>query len=172
MTERRFNVRRPRHRLACLLILNMLCWAAVDQASAAAREGLSERDRAAVAAATLRYRDAWLANSPAMVMSTLSREAVLLPSGLEPIVGEGAIRKFWWPANGPSTTVKAMEQVIDDISGDGSVAVVRGHGSLTFSLRHDGKDESRTLRSTFINVLRRQADGSWLIAQRMWSDLH
>ncbi len=80
-------------------------------------------------AATLRYRDAWRANDATSVMATLTRDAVLLPGGLEPIVGEKAIRGFWWPADGPSTTVISMDQVVDDVTADGSIAVVRGHGS-------------------------------------------
>jgi uncharacterized protein (TIGR02246 family) len=128
--------------------------------------------RAPAIAATLRYRNAWRANDPAQVMATLTRDAVLLPSGLEPIVGEKAIRRFWWPGDGPSTTVIAMEQFVDDVSVDGGVAIVRGHGSVHFILTQAGKKESRAVRHSFLNVVRRQADGSWLIAQRMWSDLH
>ena len=131
-----------------------------------------QAQRAGAIAATLRYRDAWRANDVALVMATLTSDAVLLPSGLEPIVGERAIRGFWWPANGPSTTVISMEQVVDDVTADGGVAVVRGHGSLSFEFTQAGKTESRSLRHTFLNVVRRQADGSWLIAQRMWSDFH
>jgi ketosteroid isomerase-like protein len=127
--------------------------------------------RSAAAAATRAYRDAWLTNRPDAVMATLAAEAVLLPSGLEPIVGPAAIRRFWWPADGPATTVTAMEQAIDEIAGDGGLAVVRGHGSLTFTTRRDGRDEVRSQRSTFVNVIQRQADGRWLITHRMWSDL-
>ena len=122
--------------------------------------------------ATLRYRDAWRANDAALVMETLTRDAVLLPSGLAPIVGEKAIRDFWWPSDGPSTTVIAMEQIVDDVTADNGLAIVRGHGSLDFTLTQGDKTESRTARHTFLNVVRRQADGSWLIVERMWSDLH
>ncbi len=104
-------------------------------------------------------------------MGTLAADAVLLPSGLEPIVGHAAIRRFWLPAGGPATSVTAMEQTVDEIAGDGGLAVVRGRGSLTFTMRTDGKDEVRTQTFTFVNVVRRQADGKWLITHRMWSDL-
>lgn len=134
-------------------------------------DALQARSAPAIAA-TLRYCDAWRANDAALVMATLTRDAVLLPSGLEPIVGEKAIRGFWWPGDGPSTTVIGMEQVVDDVAVDGGLAIVRGHGSVRFILTQAGKKESRAVRHTFLNVVRRQADGSWLIAQRMWSDLH
>ncbi|HWW87720.1 MAG TPA: nuclear transport factor 2 family protein [Vicinamibacterales bacterium] len=157
-------------RMLLALAVSLTCWSVATNASGSPGE-LTQKDNAAVVAATLRYRDAWLANNPSMVMATLTRDAVLLPSSLQPIVGEKAIRAFWWPADGSTTTVTAMDQIIDEVLGDGSVAMVRGHGSLTFTLKQNGQERSETLRSTFINILKRQADGSWLIARRMWSDL-
>lgn len=144
----------------CLLL------AAVCAGSETASEG-----RSAAAAVTRAYRDAWIANDPAAVMATLTRDAVLLPSGLEPVSGEAAIRRFWWPPDGPVATITAMEQVIDEITGSGDIAVVRGHGSLTFLMKRNGKDEVRSQRSTFVNVVRRQGNGAWLMTHRMWSDL-
>jgi len=132
---------------------------------------LSPEARSAALAATLAYRDAWLSNRPEKVMATLTSDAVLLPSGMEPIAGAAAIRAFWWPAEGPATTVTAMEQTIDEIAGEGDLAIVRGHGSLTFTMRENGRETTRSQRSTFLNVVRRQADGSWKITHRMWSDL-
>jgi ketosteroid isomerase-like protein len=122
--------------------------------------------------ATLRYRDAWRANDAALVMATLTRDAVLLPGGLEPIIGEKAIRDFWWPSDGPSTTVISMEQIVDNVTAENGLAIVRGHGSVDFILTQRNKKESRTARHTFLNVVHRQANGSWLIVERMWSDLH
>src|ERR1051325_8790852 len=56
---------------------------------------LSPSDVDAVRRVTQAYRDAWLANDPERVMSTLLGDAVLLPSGLGPIEGHDAIRRFW-----------------------------------------------------------------------------
>jgi ketosteroid isomerase-like protein len=83
-----------------------------------------------------------------------------MPSGLEPISGEAAIRRFWWPAGRRAATITAMEQVIDEISGDGGVAIVWGHGSLSFSMMQDGKEENRSQRMMFMNIVRRQANGT------------
>ena len=130
---------------------------------------LPPADAAAVRAVTQEYRDAWLANDAARVMATLTPGAILLPSGLSPIEGQAAIRRFWFPTNGPSTTVIAMELVIEEVSGSGDLAFVRGHGALTFETT--GADAPTSLRSTFLNILRRQPDGRWLIDRRMWSDL-
>src|SRR4029077_8893473 len=91
-------------------------------------------------------------------VATVRWGAVLLRGGMEPIAGAAAIRAFWWPADGPATTVTAMEQTIDEITGEGDLAIVRGHGSLTFTMRQDGRETTRTQRSTFLNIVRRQAD--------------
>ena len=138
-------------------------------ASAATRLGsLSTSDIAAVRAATLGYRDAWLTNDATRIMATLTPDAVLVPSGLAAIHGSTAIRAFWWPAAAPATTVTAMDLTIETIDGCGDVAFVSGRGTLTFTIADISAP--RSLASTFINVLRRQSNGTWLIAERMWSD--
>src|SRR5262249_984177 len=136
---------------------------------APAAGALSASETAAVRAATLAYRDAWLANDANRVMATLTDDAVLLPSGVSPIKGSAAIRHFWWPAAAPAPTVTAMDLTIDTIDGSGDVAIVTGRGTLTFSTGDAAAP--RSLASTFINVLRRQPNGAWLIAERMWSDV-
>jgi uncharacterized protein (TIGR02246 family) len=129
-------------------------------------------DRAAVEFATREYVDAWKANDQTRVMATLLPDAVLMPSGLAPISGTRAITRFWFPASGPSTRVIDMTVTIDAVRVDGDLAVVSGRGTLIYTTIADGKPgDPRTVRSWYVNVLRRQADGRWLIAQRAWSDL-
>jgi len=129
---------------------------------------LSASDTAAIRAATLAYRDAWLTNDANRVMATLTPDAVLLPSGLAPIHGSAAIRAFWWPVGAATTRVTAMDLTIETIDGCGDIALARGRGTLTFTT--GATSAPRSLASTFINVLRRQPNGNWLIAERMWSD--
>ena len=124
--------------------------------------------RAAVVKACLEYRDAWLANDEARVMATLTPDATLFPSTLEPVSGRDAIRRFWFPL-GVVTRVDGMEQIIDEVTIDGGTAVVSGRGSLTFVVVQNGAETPpRTQRSWFVNILRRQPDGRWLIWRRMW----
>ena len=130
---------------------------------------LSPSDTAAIRSATLAYRDAWLTNDANRVMATLTPDAVLLPSGLGAIHGSAAIRTFWWPVAAAATTVTAMDLTIETIDGCGDVAFVRGRGTLTFTMA--AASGPRSQASTFINVLRRQSYGTWLIAERMWSDV-
>jgi uncharacterized protein (TIGR02246 family) len=130
-------------------------------------------DRAAVEFATREYVDAWKANDTRRVMATLLPDAVLLPSGLPPISGTDAIMRFWFPTAGPATRVIDMDLTIDDVKLDGDLAVVSGRGVLVYTTASPGAANAapRTLRSWYVNVLRRQLDGRWLIARRAWSDL-
>jgi uncharacterized protein (TIGR02246 family) len=144
------------------LILSMAVTSAADKST------LSASDAEAVRAATFAYRDAWLLNDADRVMATLTTDVVLLPSGLAPIVGPAAVRAFWWPASAPVTTVTAMTVTIDQVDGSGELAIVRGRGTLTFLVA--GSEGPRSLTSTFMNVLRKQPNGKWLISERMWSD--
>ena len=140
----------------------------LSAASVAAQSpSFTESDRRAVLQVTQEYRDAWLANDPGRVMATLTSDAVLLPSNMTPIQGRAAIKAFWFPAT-PVTRVTAMELTVRDVQGDAALAVVRGDGTLTYTL--DG-GAPVTQRSWFVNVLRKQPNGRWLIAWRAWSDL-
>jgi ketosteroid isomerase-like protein len=105
-------------------------------------------DRAAVEAATLAYRDAWLANNAERVMATMTADAVIYPSTLPPIAGAERSRQFWFSAAGPATRVTAMQLTIDEVTIDGDMAVVSGRGSLTFVTTTEGVDSApRSQRS-------------------------
>ncbi len=147
-----------------LLFTVPVCWA--GQASS-----LSQEDQEEIRAAVEAYRDAWLKGEPEGVMATLTPDAVLQPSGLPPIVDEEAIRAFWWPPDGPATKVLAMELQVEEIGGEGKFAFARGRGSLTFSYEQDGVVKTVSASSTFLNILRKEANGNWRISHRMWSDL-
>ena len=128
-------------------------------------------DRPAVEAAVRAYRDAWLANDADRVMATLTSDAIIFPSTLQPIAGAAAIRQFWFPST-TTTRVTAMELSLEDVHVEGNTAVASGMGSLTFVVSsNDSPGASRTQRSWHVNVLRRQADGSWRIWRRMWGDV-
>lgn len=152
--------------MAPTLLVLMLALAAVPDPQLP-----SDADRRAVIQVTQAYRDAWLANDATRVMATLTADAVILPSGLHPIQGAAAIRAFWFPA-GTITTITAMELTVQSVHVGGDVATVRGEGTLTYVSGGSGAATAPvTLRSWFVNVLRKQSDGRWLIAERAWSDL-
>lgn len=73
---------------------------------------------------------------------------------------------------GPTTTVTSYTTQPDEIGGSGGVAYARGHGELAFTLVDStGNASQHVSRSTFLMVAKRQTDGSWKIAQRMWAAL-
>jgi ketosteroid isomerase-like protein len=117
------------------------------------------------------YVEAWERNDRAAVMSIVDDDAVLLPSGMEPIAGRRAIEAFWWPENGPVTTVTSYATEIDEIGGSGDVAWVRGRGALSFQWEEQGVVRDQTSHSVFLMTARRGADGTWKLKTRMWSNL-
>lgn len=132
----------------------------------------SAEDEAAVLAAEEAYRTAWAANDSAAVMATLAPDAVLMPAGREPIQGDSAIRAFWWPADGSSTTIESYEIDVDEVEGSGDLAYIRGRGRLAFVYTSaDGEASALSSESVHLSVFRRGADGRWRIARRAWSAL-
>ena len=129
-------------------------------------------DEAAVRALEENYRTAWLANDSAAVMATLDSGAVLMPAGMEPLVGDSAIRSFWWPDDGSETTITAYEITVDEVEGSGDLAYVRGRGHIEFTYVAPGGEASDlTSRAVHLSVARRGEDGEWRIARRAWSAL-
>ncbi|MEZ5293788.1 MAG: DUF4440 domain-containing protein [Vicinamibacterales bacterium] len=153
-------------RHTCAIALAVVGLTAVSRAQTVP----TEVDRA-VRANLAEYCAAWLAGDAARVMATLTGDAVLLPSGRAPLVGEAAIRGFWFPPAGPPTTVLALSLDVERVEGSADVAYAWGRGSLTFSYPRDGRETTVTAVSTFVNVLRRESGGAWRTALRMWNDL-
>ena len=139
-------------------------------ACAPAPRTFSAEDDSAVRALEEAYRQGWLANDSAAVMATLSPNAVLMPAGVEPLIGDAAIRSFWWPADGSQTTIEAYTIEVDEVTGSGDLAYVRGRGSLEFTyLSPAGETTRLTSEAVHLSVAERQADGTWRIARRAWS---
>ena len=128
-------------------------------------------DQRAIAAVMEKYRTAWLAGDAAGVQSTFSEDAVLIPHhGDAPVVGLKAIREYWWPAGAPPTPVTKLEITTEALGGDCKVAFVRGHDSVSWTAEENGKTVSYTNSGTYLNVMKKLADGSWRIWQHMWDD--
>lgn len=158
--------------LAAGLILAVLAMdASRPLAALEASRGLSAADEAKIRAVSEAYCAAWLANDEAAVLALFSKDAVLLPHhGLDPVAGQSAIRAFWFPKDGPPTTVTVLTQRIDEVGGTCDLAYMRGHSTVSWT---SGKGPAARVSSnagTFLNLLRRQPGGSWLITHQMWDD--
>ena len=139
-------------------------------ACATGQGGFTAADEANVRALEEAYRTGWLANDSVAVMATLAEDAVLMPAGVEPLVGDSAIRSYWWPNDGSETTVKSYEITVDEVEGDGDLAYLRGRGSLEFRYRDAaGTVSDLTSEAVHLSVAERGQEGRWLISRRAWS---
>ena len=141
------------------------------EAALAVAVGLSPADEGRVRAVNEAYAAAWRKNDAAAVRATFWPDAVLVPQGSTPVRGMDAINRFWWPANGPKTTVTGFAVTTDEVGGSGSMAFARGTFRLDFSYEDGGKTVSRTNRGNYLNIFRRNEKGEWRISHRMWADL-
>ena len=117
------------------------------------------------------YREGWLRGDSAAVLRLFASDAVLLPHhGDPPVVGLDAIRAFWWPPSAAPTRVTALEQTVDGERVEGRTGVLWGRFTLRFSWEAEGETRSLRNAGTYLMVLRREADGRWLITHRMWDD--
>ena len=132
---------------------------------------LSPADERNVRAVDAAYAKAWVKNDPAAILATLWPDAVLVPPARAPIRGVEEIRKFWWPAGGPKTTVTVFESSISQVGGTGPTAWALGTYQFDFWWEADGKRTERRNRGNALMVFRRSAAGEWRISHRMWSDL-
>lgn len=134
------------------------------------RGGFTARDEADVRELEEAYRLGWLANDSSAVMATLAADAVLMPAGMNPLVGHTVIRNFWWPADGSVTSIDAYEIHVDEVEGSGNLAYLRGRGVLEFTY-HDAAGEVSEFSSNAVHlsVAKRGTEGRWRIVRRAWS---
>lgn len=127
---------------------------------------LDNADLQSMREASRAYASAWLSNDSEMVMATFVAEPILSPSGLEYLEGQQAARDFWFPAGAPATLVTRFDTEELEIDGSGDLGFVRG----TFTLAFDYDGASYENRGKFVSILRKQADGEWLITHHLWDD--
>lgn len=72
------------------------------------------------------YRTGWLADDSAAVMATLAPGAVMMPAGMQPLVGDSAIRSYWWPNDGSETTIESYEIVANEVEGGDDFGIRAG----------------------------------------------
>jgi ketosteroid isomerase-like protein len=132
---------------------------------------LSDGDLEQIRALETAYVEAWERNDRDAIMAIVDEDPVLIPNGMEPIAGRRAVEAFWWPADGPSTTITSYATEIDEIGGSGDVAWVRGRGSLSFRWEENGAVREQTSRNVFLMTAQRREDGSWKLKTRMWNNL-
>ena len=148
--------------LACLLI---------GTAAYGADESLSAKDIEAIRQVHHRYESTWLKGDNDGVRSLFTEDSVLLPPhSSAPRVGRSGMDAFWFPPGAPPTKVTKLTLVIKDIGGDGRIAYVWGTDEVAWVTVQDGKESITSHKGTFLNVLKKQANGEWKISHHMWDD--
>lgn len=127
---------------------------------------LAAADIAAIRATDSVFVSAANAGNAAGVAATYLPDAHLLPPNAPPVEGREAIQKFWGgflDAYRISFAVSA-----DEIEGRGDLAYARGHYTLDATPKAEGPPPFRE-EGKFVEVLRRQSDGTWGYAIDMYS---
>lgn len=130
--------------------------------SQAATTELSKDDREKIAETTRKFMKRMLAGDVAGLAQLYAADGVLIPPNHPIVRGRSEIEAFLgtFPR---ATTFSAWN---DEIDGRGDLAYVRGNYELT--MKADG-GESVDVRGTYLEIRRRQSDGSWPIAVDMYS---
>lgn len=133
--------------------------------------GLTSDDVKAIKETIEAYRTSWLQGNANGVLKTFVEDAVLLPHhGDSPIQGIAAIREHWFAPGGPATTITDLKITVEQVSGDGSMAFVRGQDAVSWTIAQDGRAARFSNSGTYLNVMKKLSDGSWRILAHMWDD--
>ncbi|KPK82020.1 MAG: hypothetical protein AMS25_03810 [Gemmatimonas sp. SM23_52] len=124
---------------------------------------LSEEDVAAIRAANDAWIQAFGDNDDAALVALYSDDAVIMPPNESVIEGQAAIQTYY---EADAVTVTEYSESILEIDGRDGLAYIRGTSSMA------GIDEAGqpvTESGKYLVILRKQADGSWLITHEIWN---
>jgi len=125
--------------------------------------GLTQADEAAIGAVSEAHGRHSLAGELNGVVETFAEDAVYLPPNQPAVVGRSDIGSEL--AELPRVT--GYNASVEEIDGQGDLAVMRGTYSLAFQSGSRLTDSGK-----YVYVMRRQSGGSWLIVWAIWnSDL-
>lgn len=119
--------------------------------------GLADEDVAAIRASSEAYLQAWRSGDWAALTGLHTEDAIVMPPNESAIQGRDAIRA--WEDLPPP--IEANLTIVE-IDGRGDLAYVRG----TYTLTYEPIGEPGPIQDTgkYIEILRKQQDGSWLIS--------
>ena len=123
----------------------------------AAPAALTDADQAALRASVDTFSARVLRYDWPGTAGLFTDQGTMMPANEPAVVGRDAIQA-WMKAYPPIT---AFTSVVDELSGVGDLAYIRGHYVVT--VMPPGAKAAVTDSGKFITVNRRQADGQWLI---------
>lgn len=149
----------------------VLAFGSEARANSHQNKALSSRDTAKIRAVLESYRTGWLAGDADAVRGVFTLDAVLLPHhGLQPVVGMAAINEFWFPMGSTKTTIAKFVQTLDEVSGDGMLAYIRGRSEVEWTIEDGGTKQNWRNAGNFLAIFKKQSDGRWLISHLIWDD--
>jgi len=149
--------------LVFLLCFTFGCQQGEEVAEEAMVAALTEEDVEANNAMTAEFAKAATAMDLVAVSNFYAEDAIVMPPNQHIIQGKDAIRasKEVYPP------VKEFIASVDEVYGYGDLAVVRGTYEL--SIQPEGVQEPIKDMGKWIEIRRKQQDGSWLIEVDIWN---
>jgi ketosteroid isomerase-like protein len=124
---------------------------------------LSDQSVAAVEGAGGSYSQSFEANDWQTFVTLYADDAVVMPPNAPVVQGRAAMSEL--TANWPQITTFSL--AVDEIDGCRDLAFSRG--SYTFAAMLEGVPEPVEDVGKYIEIWRRQPDGTWLIAAEIWN---
>ena len=159
--------------LVALLALGAACQprpktetAMVSAGSDAAAASLSDADKASVRAVDEAWARAAKAGDGQAIAALYTTDAVLLPPG-EPIVKGEAAKKYWVDFGNEYAGPTELNTMT--VEGGGDVATAIGTYKMALTPKKAGAKPLPIDEGKYIEVLKRQDDGSWKIAYDIWN---
>jgi uncharacterized protein (TIGR02246 family) len=156
--------------LAPLLVLALACNPASKSETAgvgagAAMAGLSAADESAVRAVDAAWTAAANAGDANALAGLYTADATLLPPGEQ--MHKGDIAKYWAGMTDANTV--AIQLSTSAVEGQGDLAYAVGTYTLTLTPKTAGAKPMPTEEGKYVEIMKKQADGSWKIVYDMWS---
>lgn len=152
--------------LAALLVAGVACRPAPSAERSPAASGLSSADEAAVLKVDSDWARAASAGNGKAVAALYTDDAILLPPN-EPLKQGAAAKQYWIDfTNGFSGSA---ELNTTSVEGGGDVAFAVGAYTMALTPKQSGAKPLPKEEGKYIEVMKRQADGSWKIAYDIWN---
>jgi uncharacterized protein (TIGR02246 family) len=164
--------------LALLLMSAALVVAAQSRPQTKPRPGASPRgqqqfqqDQKAIAELQQQDIAANIAFDTEKLLTLCTDDVVLLPPDQPPIRGKDALRAYYEQARKQlgNTDILGYDENWDEVQMSGDIAVQ--WGTITERTRPATSDKEATTTVRAMRVLKRQEDGSWLIARAIWNNV-
>ena len=127
---------------------------------------LSDDDKKGIQAVTDRWLAAMRKGDTTAVAATYTEDAMLFPPNAPAVQGRSAIAHFL----GQFPKITAFDVSLKEVEGHGNLAYTRG--TYEVKLVPPGAKSPIKDSGKFIEIRRKEADGSWLVLRDFWNSDH